>query len=120
MRDEFSTPVTPEEKIDHMLHLYVDGGLTRRQMWLRLTKMVGGSAAAMAVLETHGLAQATSGVCPDGTRVAENDPAVVWEDVTYKGEVGSLFGLLARPANQAGPQPAVIVIHENRGSVGTC
>ena len=117
MRDEFSTPVTKEEKIEHTLHLYIDGGLTRRQMWSRLTKLAGGSAAAMAMLEDHGLAQVQPSVCPDGTRVAENDPSIVWEDITYPGEVGSLFGLLARPKDQAGPQPAVIVIHENRGLV---
>ncbi len=115
MRDEFSTPVTEEEEIDHMLHLYVDGGLSRRQMWGRLTKMVGGSAAAMAVLETHGLAQVTTGVCPAGIRVEENDPAIVWQDVTYPGEKSPLFGLLARPANQVGLLPAVVVIHENAG-----
>ncbi len=117
MRDEFSIPVTEEEKIHHMLHLYVDGGLSRRQMWTRLTKMVGGSAAAMAVLETHGLAQINTSVCPAGIKVAENDPAITWEDVTYQGESGPLFGILARPANQVGLLPAVIVIHENRGLV---
>ncbi|MFN7919526.1 MAG: dienelactone hydrolase family protein [Bryobacteraceae bacterium] len=100
-----------------MLHLYVDGGLTRRQMWSRLTKLAGGSAAAMTILEGHGLAQVQTQACPAGIKVAENDPAVQWQDITYPGEAGNLFGHLARPAGQRDPQPAVIVVHENRGLV---
>lgn len=117
MRDEFSTPNTQEEKIEHMLHLYVDGGLTRRQMWNRLTKMAGGAVAAKTILESHGLAQVSSAACPAGIKVAEDDPAITWQDVMYPGEAGQLMGLLARPRNQRDPQPAVIVIHENRGLV---
>lgn len=117
MRDEFSTPITQDEKIEHTLHLYIDGGLTRRQMWSRLTKLAGGTAAAMATLESHGLAQVTSAACPAGIKVAEDDPAITWSDVSFTGEAGPLLGLLARPKNQTDPQPAIIVIHENRGLV---
>ena len=117
MRDEFSTPITKDEKIEHTLHLYIDGGLTRRQMWSRLTKLAGGTAAAMATLESHGLAQVTTAACPAGIKVAEDDPAITWSDVSFTGEAGPLLGLLARPKNQTDPQPAIIVIHENRGLV---
>lgn len=117
MRDEFSTPITTDEKIEHTLHLYIDGGLTRRQMWSRLTKLAGGTAAAMATLETHGLAQVSSAACPAGIKVAENDPAITWSDVSFPGEAGQLLALVARPKNQTDPQPAVVVIHENRGLV---
>jgi carboxymethylenebutenolidase len=48
--------------------------------------------------------------------VAENDPAIVAEAVTYPGPAGQLKGYLARPRS-GGPSAAVVVIHENRGLV---
>jgi carboxymethylenebutenolidase len=48
--------------------------------------------------------------------VAENDPAITAQAVTYRGPAGELKGYLARP-REGGPSPALIVIHENRGLV---
>jgi carboxymethylenebutenolidase len=46
--------------------------------------------------------------------VAENDPAVKGEDVTFPG--GAVFGYVARPVGgPAAKRPGVIVIHENQG-----
>ncbi|MCX6595339.1 MAG: dienelactone hydrolase family protein [Acidobacteria bacterium] len=117
MHEDFGTPNTQEEKVESLLHLYIDGGLPRREMIQRLTRLVGGSAAAMATLETAGLAQVSPGACPAGIQVAENDPAIQWQDVTFPGDAGAVRGLLARPRNQTVAQPGIIVIHENRGLV---
>jgi hypothetical protein len=85
MHEDFGTPNTQEEKVESLLHLYIDGGLPRREMIQRLTRLVGGSAAAMATLETAGLAQVNPGACPAGIQVTENDPAIQWQDVTFPG-----------------------------------
>ena len=48
--------------------------------------------------------------------VAENDPAVKGEDVTFPG--GTVLGYVARPVGgPAAKRPGVIVIHENQGLV---
>lgn len=117
MRDEFSTPITTEEKTESLIHLYIDGGLKRRDLVSRLAKLLGGTAAAMTAIESAGLAQVQQFACPDGVKVAESDPAIQWENVTFPGDGFAMRGLLARPRNQSEPQPAVIVIHENRGLV---
>jgi carboxymethylenebutenolidase len=46
--------------------------------------------------------------------VPENDPAVTTSRVTYPSAAGNVIAYLARP-KAAGPFPAVVVIHENRG-----
>jgi carboxymethylenebutenolidase len=117
MHDEFGIPVTKEEKRDSLIHLYVDGGLNRRQVVRELAKVLGGTAAAVTALQSAGLAQVIRQACPDNIKVAENDPAIQWQNVTYLNDGVAVKALLARPANQTDPQPAVIVIHENRGLV---
>lgn len=128
MHEEFGTPRTREEKIESLIHQYVDGGLHRRDLIRRLTRLTGGVAAAFAMLETAGLAQVQPPASADDVRVGENDPAIEWRDVTYPGKAGTLLALLAYPKAYSrvtrgranglpGPQPAVLVIHENRGLV---
>ena len=112
---DFSTPRTPEEKIDSLIHLYIDGGLNRRALMRRLAGLTGGAAAAMAVLEREGLAQVSQQACPAGIKVDESDKSVQWQDVTFPSGQAKIGAILARPAGQSSPQPAVIVIHENRG-----
>src|SRR5260370_30537894 len=77
---EFHTPRTRDEKIDHTIHDYVDGVLSRRSLVRRLTGLIGGAAAAMALLESEGLAQVNQQSCPAGIKVEENDKAVQWQD----------------------------------------
>ena len=117
MREDFSTPITLEDKKDDLIHLYVDGGLNRREVVTRLAKLLGGTGAAMAALQSAGFGQVVQQACPANIKVAENDPAIQWENVTFPGDGFSMRGLLARPKNQTDPQPAVIVLHENRGLV---
>jgi len=126
MREEFSAPRTKEERIEHLIHEYVDGALNRRHLIRRLARLAGGAAAAATVLETAGLAQVRPPANVDAIRVGENDPAIEWRDVSFPGQAGQVQGLLASPrpfqpstrgrrAGVAGPHPAVLVIHENRG-----
>ncbi len=117
MREEFSTPNTKEEKAESLIHLYIDGGLNRRDVVRRLARLLGGTGAAMVALETAGLGQVVEQRCPEDVKVAESDEAIQWENVTYPSAAGGVKALLARPAGQAEPQPAVIVLHENRGLV---
>jgi len=117
MRDEFSTPITQDEKKESLIHLYVDGGLKRRDVVRQLAKLLGGTGAAMAALQSAGLGQVVQQACPDNIKVSESDPAIQWQNVTYQNDGVAIKALLARPANQTDPQPAVIVIHENRGLV---
>jgi carboxymethylenebutenolidase len=51
-----------------------------------------------------------------GGSVAENDPAIQAQAITYPGPAGELKGYLARPRT-GGPSAGLIVIHENRGLV---
>ena len=125
MREEFGTPRTKEERIERLIHEYVDGALNRRSLLRRLARLAGGSAAAAALLDTAGLAQVRPPANVDEIRVSENDPAIEWRDVSFPGQAGQVQGLLASPrpyqpprgrrTDVAGPQPAVLVIHENRG-----
>jgi carboxymethylenebutenolidase len=126
MREEFGTPRTKHEKIESLIHLYVDGGVNRRDLLRRLARLAGGSAAAAVILESEGLAQVQPPANADDLRVSENDPAIEWRNVSFPGQSGQVLGLLAAPrvfsrpgrgrtSPVNGPQPAVIVIHENRG-----
>jgi carboxymethylenebutenolidase len=89
---------------DDFTHHHLD----RRLFLDRLTKLVGSTAAALALLplldSNHALAQT----------VAETNPRLKTEDVTYPGSKGPAKGYVARPAS-GGRAPGVIVIHENRG-----
>jgi carboxymethylenebutenolidase len=103
-------------RVDSLLHLYLDGALNRRELVRRLTQATGTTAAALAAIEAAGLANAQTASCPDGVKVAESDPAIRAQTLTIHGEGGPLFIYQALPADYASRQlPAVVVIHENRG-----
>src|SRR5947208_2591676 len=104
------------DPISSLLHLYEDGALNRRDLIQRLAKLTGSVAAALAAMESAGLAQVAAPVCPTGVQVAENDPAVFSQMLTISGEAGPLYVYQSLPANSGGERkPAVVVIHENRG-----
>jgi carboxymethylenebutenolidase len=89
---------------DDFTHRHLD----RRTFLDRLSKLVGSTAAALALLpqleSNHALAQT----------VSETDPRLRTEEVTYPGSKGAVKGYLARPGSDA-KAPGVVVIHENRG-----
>jgi carboxymethylenebutenolidase len=82
----------------------------------RLTRHTGSAAAAAAILQSTGLAEAQTASCPAGIQVSEQDPAVISQLLTIHGEGGPLFLYQSLPADYAkAPRPAVLVMHENRG-----
>lgn len=104
------------ERIDSLIHLYEDGAFNRRELVRRLTRYTGTAAAALAVIESAGLANAQQAGCLTSIQVPESDRSVISQMLTLYGEGGPLFAYQSLPATFAsGPLPAVLVIHENRG-----
>ncbi len=104
--------------VGELVHLYIDGAFGRRELIDRVIRLTGSAAAAMLALSPYEELHAQSTPVPPGVRVAENDPDIEVRDVTYPGTGGNLFGYLAIPRRaRQEAQPAVIVIHENRGLV---
>ena len=105
--------------IESLVHLYVDGAFSRRELIQRVSRHTGSMAAALAVLSGYNLAYAQTGdSCPAGVSVPADAPDLNIFDVQYAGEASVLFGHLAYPLTpQPQKWPGVIVIHENRGLV---
>jgi carboxymethylenebutenolidase len=102
------TPAVTQEMInlyDEYTHLTLD----RRGFMAKLAKLTGSAAAAAAIAPLLSANQAQAAI------VAEDDARLTTERIEYPGANGTTMkGYLARPVN-AGPLPAVIVVHENRG-----
>jgi carboxymethylenebutenolidase len=107
-----------EGPIDSLVHLYVDGAFSRRDLIRRVAAHTGSIAAALAVLRGYDVFAQAATPCPGQVQVPPDAPDLVVQDVTYPGDAGDIFGHLAYPRD-AGPDPlpGVIVIHENRGLV---
>lgn len=90
---------------DEYTHLTLD----RRGFMEKLTKLAGSGAAAAAIAPLLAANAAHAQI------VAEDDGRLAAEDIVWPGEGGEMRGYLVQPADRAGPLPAVIVIHENRG-----
>lgn len=94
---------------------YAHSLLDRRTFLERLAALVGSAAAAQAILPLLENNYAMAAM------VAEDDPRIHAELITYPGAETEMRGYLARPADKAGETasvmkyPAVVVIHENRG-----
>ena len=90
---------------------YVHGKMSKRAFLDHAAKYAVGGVTATALLESlqpnYALAQ----------QVPPDDPAIETETVEYPSPDGhgTVRGLMARPAGVAGPLPAVLVVHENRG-----
>lgn len=87
---------------------YTHRPLPRRVFMDRLTALVGSASAAYALLPLleNNYARAA--------QVAENDPRLTTERVTYRGAGIEMKCYLAMPVGNA-KAAAVVVIHENRG-----
>jgi carboxymethylenebutenolidase len=90
---------------DEYTHLTLD----RRGFMTKLAKLAGSGAAAAAI------APMIASNYAKAQTVSPDDPRLKIETVTYPGPAGDVSGYLAMPAEAAGPLPAVIIIHENRG-----
>ena len=97
-----------DPKIIDLYDTYVRESVDRREFLKKLAVLAGGTAAAYALLPLLEGSRAAAGI------VAEDDPRLHTEYVTYPGETGAVRAYLARPKEDA-KRPGVIVIHENRG-----
>ncbi|MEO7650946.1 MAG: dienelactone hydrolase family protein, partial [Bryobacteraceae bacterium] len=106
-----------QDPVASLVHLYVDGAFSRRELINRVAKITGSLAAAVTAVETMGVAEAqTTQACPEGVRVPAEAPDIDARDVEYPGDAGPLYGYLVRPRNSpAADNPVVITIHENQG-----
>ena len=115
MWEHFKEPKTKQDKMDSLLHLYIDGAFDRRGLLQRLTKVAGSAALATTFFEKSGWAQSTPSACPDGVRVPEDATDIVAEDIQFPGKAGMIFAHLAKPRELTEALPAVITSHENQG-----
>jgi carboxymethylenebutenolidase len=90
---------------------YVHGFIERRDFLEGASKVLGGGAAALGVLDAlrpnYAWAQ----------QVPQDDPRIQARYVEYPSPNGSgtMRGYMATPRDASEPKPAVLVIHENRG-----
>lgn len=90
---------------DEYTHLTLD----RRRFMEQLTRLAGSGAAAAAIAPLLAANAAQAAI------IAEDDPRVTGEDITFPGSSGEMKGYLVKPAGQSGKLGTVIVVHENRG-----
>jgi carboxymethylenebutenolidase len=97
-----------DQRIIDLYDRFTHGGMNRRDFLDRLAALAGSAAAATALLPLlqNNYAQAAI--------VADNDPRLAVDRVSYDSPKGKINGYLVRPKAK-GKRPAVIVIHENRG-----
>ena len=90
---------------------YVHGHIERRDFLEGAAKVVGGGAAALAVLGALEPNYAWA------AQVPANDERIQERYVTYPSPEGSgtMRGYMAVPSAAAAPKPGILVIHENRG-----
>ncbi len=90
---------------------YVHGDLSRRGFLDQATRFAGSPAAAAALLAALSPQFAAAQV------VAPTDARIATRRASFASPQGhgTVQGLLARPMQPAGPRPAVLVVHENRG-----
>ena len=89
---------------------YTHDGMDRRAFMAELSRIAGGTAAASALLAGIAADPAAAAVVPP------EDPRLVARHMRWPvGGGGMLEGYQAEPREPAGPLPAVLVIHENRG-----
>ncbi len=87
---------------------YVHGGISRRDFLDRLTRTVGGSAAALALLPTLENNYTQAPIVP------ADDAGLATGRASYDAAGTKMSGYLAREKGGK-KRPAVIVVHENRG-----
>ncbi len=98
-----------DQRIINLYDRYTHGQLSRRDFMDRLTRLAGSAAVAAALLPVLSNNYAKAAI------VAEDDPRLDIERVTFPAPEGEIKGLLVRPKEGPDRLPAVIVIHENRG-----
>lgn len=97
-----------DQRIINLFDEYTHKPLTREDFLKRLTRLVGSSAAALAILPLLEVNYAHA------STVQEDDKDLIAEDITYLGEGTTMKGYLVRPKGKK-KHGAVVIIHENRG-----
>ena len=101
------TQLEIDQRVFDLYDEYCHGRLDRREFLRRAALVAGGLAMAQALLPRYAQAQT----------ISFTDTRIKAQYVTYPspgGNSGQMRGYLVQPAG-AGPFPAVLVIHENRG-----
>lgn len=108
-----------ESPIESLVHLYIDGAFSRRELIQRVARHTGSVAAAVAALSGYAVVNAqTTSTCPADASVPADAPDLNTSDVQFPGDAGTVFGYLAYPrTNDPQVWPGIIVVHENRGLV---
>ncbi len=97
------------QAIINLFDEYTHTTLSRSAFMVRLAKLAGGTAAALAILPLLEVNYAHA------TTISENDEDLITEDITYEGDGSTMKAYFAKPKAATGKLGAVIVIHENRG-----
>jgi carboxymethylenebutenolidase len=95
-------------QIESALERYRSGELNRRDLITTLNRLLGGYAVTQLFLESSGIAPGLLSAQESAQRNVDS------ETVHYAGSTGQIEAYLSRPRG-AGPHPAILVIHENRG-----
>ncbi len=97
-----------DHKIINLCHQFTSGNMNRREFLCRLSRIAGSMASALALLpllqRNHARAQ----------KISENDNRLEISLIEYDASGTPMSGYMARLKGNA-KQPAVVVIHENRG-----
>jgi Dienelactone hydrolase and related enzymes len=109
-----STRMTAKDFPQEVLNLYDDlvhGRIARRDFLTKASLFAVSGMTAEVMLESLAPNYALA------DQVAKDDKRIKTEKLAYESPqgTGKMSGLLAYPAEPAGPFPAVLVVHENRG-----
>ncbi|HUF02878.1 MAG TPA: dienelactone hydrolase family protein [Aridibacter sp.] len=98
-----------KQKYIELYDEYIHGEMPRRSFLDSLAKLAGGAAVAAAILPILENNYVSAKI------VDPDDKDLKTSKIEYDAATGKMKAYLARPANQAGDLPGVVVIHENRG-----
>jgi carboxymethylenebutenolidase len=97
------------QEVIQLFDEYTHKPLTREDFLSKLIKMVGGTAAAMALLPL------LEGKYAVAQQVAEDDKSLKIANISFQGKNAIMKGYLVMPKKIKGKVGCVLVIHENRG-----
>ena len=97
-----------DQRIVNLYDSFTHGHISRRDFLDRLAGLTGSMAAAAAMLPLLKNDYAQAAI------VADNDPRLAVDRISYESPKGKINGYLVRPKAK-GKRPVTIVIHENRG-----
>lgn len=97
-----------DQKIIDLYEEYTHELLDRREFLKKLSILVGGAAAANALLPLLENTYARAEVVP------KDDPRLKTDNITYPGATGEVRAHFARPKGDA-KLPGVVVVHQNKG-----